>query len=116
VHDKKKPPQSLTRRGDFSCVFSKGRHVACAFLVLYRHRNGLDAPRLGLSASRKVGGAVTRNRVKRILREAVRTEGLLRGGYDYVVLVRPSAGQLTKPQDGRVLRTELAKLFKRLEP
>jgi ribonuclease P protein component len=55
-------------------------------------RNGTDGSRFGLTVSRKVGGAVIRNRVKRWLREAVRHErSSVVGGWDVVIVARPEA-------------------------
>ena len=66
--------------------------VADRLIVVYGHRNGLPHPRLGISASRRLGGAVVRNRWKRLLREAFRlTCSQLPEGIDLIVIPRPNA-------------------------
>jgi ribonuclease P protein component len=66
--------------------------------VLYSFPNqSISRPRLGLSVSRKVGGAVERNQVKRLLREAFAgVEPELEGGHDVVVVARPEARELAE--------------------
>ena len=86
----------LSRSADFERVYRQGRSHANRWIVLYAFpRANEGEPRLGLSVSRKVGGAVERNRVKRLLREAFTSRaGGLADGQDVVLVARPDLKEL----------------------
>ena len=108
----------LSRSAEFERVYRQGRSKANRFFVLYVFpRAGEDArpdddgPRLGLSVSRRVGGAVERTRVKRVLREAFWEEARrLPEGSDYVVVARPEALGLAEREGTDGIRVALAEL------
>jgi ribonuclease P protein component len=82
---------------DFQKVFQQGRSCANRYLVLYyRYNNEGNTYRVGFSVSKKVGNAVVRNRVKRLLREIFRLEGeAIEESIDFVVVARPLVADLT---------------------
>jgi ribonuclease P protein component len=90
----------LSRSAEFDRVFREGRSHASRYLVLHafpRPNAGDEDPRLGVSVGRKVGGAVERNRVKRLLREAFwASADVLPSGHDFVLVARPDAGELAR--------------------
>lgn len=92
----------LSRSGDFKRAYKEGRSRGSRYLVVYefaRPEGGDDGPgeiegepRLGISVSRKIGDSVTRNRVKRVLKEAfwsVREQAGAGNSTDYVLVARP---------------------------
>jgi ribonuclease P protein component len=108
----------ITRSGDFDAVYRRGRSAANRHLVVYafsrEDRPAASPARLGLSVSRKVGGAVERNRVKRVLREQFATlvPGLP-GGLDVVVIARPGAAEYLEERGSDALGARLAELAER---
>jgi ribonuclease P protein component len=87
----------LSRSGEFERVYREGRSHASRYLVVYAFpRSGDDEDaRLGVSVGRKLGGAVERNRIKRLLREAFWANAeAVSPGHDFVIVARPPAGEL----------------------
>jgi ribonuclease P protein component len=107
----------LSRSADFDRVFRHGRSHAGREFVLYVFPSGeSEEPRLGLSVSRKVGGAVERNRVKRLLREAFALEASrLPVGTDAVVVARLEANALAEREGLAGIRRALGELVERVD-
>lgn len=83
---------SLKKSRDFLKVYRKGTSKANPVLVLYIMKNMEGFNRVGISVSRKVGNSVTRNRVKRLIKEAYRKRmGYIAPGYDMVFVSRVQA-------------------------
>ncbi|NLJ86545.1 MAG: ribonuclease P protein component [Firmicutes bacterium] len=81
--------ERLALPGDFRRVYENGKTVKNRLVVLHYRENDREVTRIGFSVSKKLGNAVRRNRVKRRLREAVRTKASeIRSGYDLVVSAR----------------------------
>ena len=109
MRDRAPRRRRLSRSAEFERVYRQGRSKGNRYLVLYafpreEDSSSEDGPRLGLSVSRRIGGAVDRNRVKRVLREAFWAEAeRLPDTSDYVVVARPDARELAQREgmDGK---------------
>ena len=105
-------PASLPRRADFLRAARTGLRVASPGMVVQIVRRGDAAPaRLGITATKKLGNAVVRNRVRRRLREAARLElgATARPGLDIVMVGREG----TRGRDFAELRAELRRALER---
>jgi ribonuclease P protein component len=113
----------LSRSADFERVYRHGRSRANRFFVMHTFPRPAagdadagavsdDVPRLGLSVPRRVGTAVARNRVKRLLREAFWSAGVpLPGRADVVVVARPEAAALAEREGVEGVRGALEDLL-----
>ena len=80
----------LTKPKQYALIYDKGSSWVNSLLVMKALPNELSLSRYGLSVSKRVGKAVTRNRIKRLLREILRLTPL-EPGWDIVFIVRPAA-------------------------
>ncbi|GAB4371909.1 MAG: ribonuclease P protein component [Acidobacteriota bacterium] len=100
----------ITRRRDYQKVYDEGLRVPGRRLVLFaRPRSPGEGARLGVTASRRVGGAVARNRAKRLIREAFRRHRAEFGDLDLVVNARAGAALAS----GHEIERELVSLVRR---
>jgi ribonuclease P protein component len=84
-----RPHEHLRKLADFRRVYDRRRSVSNDWLIVYACENDLPHLRLGLSVSRKVGGAVQRNRLRRLYREAFRlARHLMPVGMDLILIPR----------------------------
>jgi len=80
----------LTKPNQYALVYGNGRSWVSSTVVMKTLPNGLALSRYGFSVSQRVGKAVTRNRVKRLFRQILRSKSL-RPGWDIVFIARPLA-------------------------
>lgn len=116
----------LSRSAEFDRVYRSGRSAQHRLLVLYRFdrpeelrgetsNSGVES-RIGITVSRKVGGAVDRNRLKRQLREALQASPLLDGAADYVAIARPGLPEYVEREGFEALTGMVEELAGKLQP
>jgi ribonuclease P protein component len=79
--------ERVRRRPEYEAIYERGRRQSSRLMTVFVLANGLGRARLGIAATRKLGGAVVRNRAKRLVREAFRRNKPT-GGLDIVVIPR----------------------------
>ena len=80
-----RPDEHIRRRAEFQQVYEQGARIRGRFSTLFLLANKLSIGRLGIAATRKLGGAVQRNRAKRLIREVFRRNNMA-AGFDVVVV------------------------------
>lgn len=86
--------ESIKKNRDFVKAYKKGRKVVSNLVVLYKVKNDGAGTRIGITVSKKVGKAVVRNRVRRLIREGIFLNyDKLPDGYDYVFVARVKAAE-----------------------
>jgi len=82
-----RPAQRIRRHAEFQDVYEHGTRASGRYYTLFTKPNGLAVGRLGIAATKRLGGAVVRNRAKRLIREVFRRNDIA-PGFDIVVVPR----------------------------
>lgn len=102
----------IKKNKDFLRLYKKGNFFVAKYLVLYVMNNKSNVNRLGITASKKFGGSVKRNRVRRLIKESYRYyESQLKEGFDLVFVAR-SCEELPTFSE---IKKEMKYLLKKLE-
>ena len=109
----------LSRSEDFARVYRSGRSVANRYLVLYYFERSSpesaeagSGPRIGFSVSKRLGTAVDRNRIKRVLREAYNANRRsLRGNMDFALIARAPVVELLETEGFSAVEAKMLEVF-----
>jgi len=80
-----RPAEHIRRRSDFKQIYERGARIHSRYTTVFILANGLAIGRLGIAATKKLGGAVQRNRAKRLIREVFRRNNIAKG-FDIVII------------------------------
>src|SRR5690242_13791067 len=103
----------LRKRAEFVAVQSDGKklHGRHVLALAKKRRDPETSGRLGITVTKKVGNAVVRNRIKRLVREWMRLHGWVPTGWDIVVVAKDSAARQVHPDD---FAPDLMKILRQL--
>lgn len=99
---------TLKQNYEFRRLYHRGKSASSRHVTVYVRRNGRPFSRTGLTVSTKLGGAVVRSRVKRLLRESWRAlQPELRPGFDVVLVARSACVTAKTPEVAASMRKAL---------
>lgn len=108
-----KKTTTIRENYQFRSLYRRGKSNVFPCVVAYCRRNGKKENRLGITATKKIGGAVQRNRARRVILEAYRlTEDRFPAGWDMVIVARSRATHVKM----QVVQAELERLAVKLSP
>jgi len=103
------PP--ITRNGEFKRAYARGKSAVHPALVTYRSKNRLGTARVGITASKKIGGAPVRNRARRVIRAAFRQlNPHVLPGIDIVFVARGRTAACKSHEIARIMAAHLKTL------
>ena len=94
----------LRKDSDFKNIYRKRKSLATKTLVFYFIKNDLGYTRVGYSISKKVGKAVTRNRIRRLIKENLKDIPDLKDGYDIIFIGRIPSSESDYKEIGKSVR------------
>lgn len=100
----------IRKRREYQRVYEYGRKASTKSFVLFCAPNDLGRPRLGLTVTKRCGGAVERNRIKRLLREWFRANTGALPSLDFVIHPRQGAHRMTLEQLSREMTAGIRRL------
>jgi len=101
--------QRIRRAAEFRHVFARANRATGVYTSIAAVQNGLSYPRFGLSVSKRVGNAVSRNLVKRRIRHALADLDIA-GGWDVVVTAKPPAASVRYAMLDKTMQVSLERL------
>ena len=108
---KMNPVETICENRDFRRTYARGKSFIHPALCTYVLKNRRSRIRIGITAGKKVGNAVLRNRARRIIREGFRTAGLhFKGGFDLVFVARTKTPSLKSTDLSKIIVKSLAAL------
>ena len=99
----------LTRNNEFARAYTRGKSFVHPHVVLYVNKNRLGRTRVGITASKKIGNAVTRNRIRRYMREDVRKMRTQLKCGKYILIARPALKDVPHAELTREIHSVLAR-------
>ena len=98
---------------DFRRAYNRGKSFVCPFVAVYINKNRTENVRLGITAGKKIGNAVCRNRAKRVIYAAFRAcEQQLPPGYDFVIVARTRILSVKSTEVARSLSKIFSSVFR----